>query len=170
MDKVGVFNDENGDGFADVGETITYTFTVTNTGNVTVSNITVADPLVAVPGAILSLAPGAVDTTTFSAVYTLTQADLDAGSVENQATAQATFPSGETIRQSSNDPATAAVADATVLSFTASLGEAPPALAFTGRTSAATAALATLIIVLGAAFMAMSRRESDFVFVDDELR
>jgi hypothetical protein len=31
--KTGTFNDEDGDNIADVGETISYAFTVTNTGN-----------------------------------------------------------------------------------------------------------------------------------------
>ncbi|WP_228547163.1 DUF7507 domain-containing protein, partial [Nonlabens antarcticus] len=33
--KESVFNDENGDGFAQLGETISYSFTVTNTGATT---------------------------------------------------------------------------------------------------------------------------------------
>ena len=46
--------------------------------------MTVTDPLVTVVGGPLaSLAPGVTDTTTFSASYAITQADIDAGEVEN---------------------------------------------------------------------------------------
>ena len=41
--KTGSFQDESGDGFAQVGETISYAFTVTNTGDVTLTNVTLAD-------------------------------------------------------------------------------------------------------------------------------
>ncbi len=92
--KNSVLND-GGDGRADAGDTITYAFTVTNTGNVTLTNLTVADPLVTVTGGpIASLAPGAVDSSTFTATYTLTQADVNAGQVLNTATAKGTPPTG----------------------------------------------------------------------------
>ena len=82
---------------ADVGDTITYAFTVTNTGNVTLTNVTVTDPKVAVAGgSIVSLAPGASNNTTFTATYTLTQADIDAGKVDNVATVTGTKPGGGT--------------------------------------------------------------------------
>ncbi len=44
--KSGALNDRDGDDLADVGETVDYTFTVTNTGNVTVTGIAVSDPKV----------------------------------------------------------------------------------------------------------------------------
>ena len=82
-------------GFSAVGEVISYTFTVTNTGNVTLTNVTVTDPIATVTGGpITSLAPGATDSTTFSASHTVTQADLDAGSFANTATVTGTPPSG----------------------------------------------------------------------------
>ncbi|MNK36177.1 hypothetical protein D3C87_547200 [compost metagenome] len=88
--KVAEFNDDNNDGRAQAGETITYSFTVTNTGNVALHNIVVKDEL---PGVVLSggpiavLEPGKTDTTTYTAIYKITQADINAGIVSNQASA-----------------------------------------------------------------------------------
>ncbi len=101
--KTGVVDDTNGNGCADVGETIAYSFTVFNLGNVTLSNITVTDPLVTVNGGPITLAPGASDGTSFTATYTITQADIDAGFVENQATASGTDASGTTVSDLSDD-------------------------------------------------------------------
>jgi uncharacterized repeat protein (TIGR01451 family) len=89
--------DLGADAVASVGDLITYQFSVTNTGNVTLDDITVTDPLVTVAGGPLSgLLPGATDSTTFTATYALTQADIDAGQVQNQATASGTPPGGGT--------------------------------------------------------------------------
>ncbi|WP_244506700.1 CARDB domain-containing protein [Phyllobacterium sp. YR620] len=80
------------------GATIAYNFTVKNTGNVTLTEVKLTDALhgAVVSGApIASLAPGATDSTTFTALYTLTQADIDAGKVENTATASGTMPDGK---------------------------------------------------------------------------
>ena len=70
--------------FAAVGEVIHYSYVLTNTGNVTLTGVTLVDDKadVSCPGT--SLAPGAAMTCT--ATYTVTQADLDAGSVTNVAT------------------------------------------------------------------------------------
>jgi uncharacterized repeat protein (TIGR01451 family) len=83
---------------ADIGDVIDYTFTVTNTGNVTLDSIVVSDPL---PGlseitcGSTSLSPGI--STDCSASYTLTQADLDAGAVINTATAEGTDPNSTVV-------------------------------------------------------------------------
>ena len=70
-----------------MGETISYTFTVSNDGNVTLTNVTVSDPKVTVSGGPTTLDVGETDSTTFTGTYTITQADIDAGKVDNTATA-----------------------------------------------------------------------------------
>ena len=96
--KDGVFNDESGDGFAQVGETISYAFTVENTGNVTLTDVTINDltaNVIVVGGPIATMAPGDVDSTTFTGTYVITQPDIDAGTFENCATAAGTPPGEE---------------------------------------------------------------------------
>ncbi len=104
--KTGTFQDENGNGLADVGETIAYTFTVTNDGNVTLTNITLSDPLIMVLGGpIASLAPGMSDSTTFTGEYAITQEDIEAGLVDNMATVTGEPPMGPPV----TDPGDATV-------------------------------------------------------------
>jgi uncharacterized repeat protein (TIGR01451 family) len=71
------------------GDLITYTFVVTNSGNTTLTDVTVEDPLFGLNFGPVTLAPGASETFTY--VYTITQADVDAGQVINTATATGTF-------------------------------------------------------------------------------
>ena len=104
LEKTGTWNDD-GDGAAEVGETITYIFKVTNTGNVTLTNITIADLNAAVVGGpIPVLLPGQMDQVTFTGSHTLTQADIDNGSFTNQAVATALPPLGPPITDDSDDP------------------------------------------------------------------
>jgi len=80
----------------DAGDTIQYGFTVTNNGNVTLDNITVTDPLPGMPPITCppgQLAPGQSKVCS-TVVYTITQADMDAGVVTNTATGQGVPPSG----------------------------------------------------------------------------
>jgi len=97
LSKSGTWNDTNpANGVANVGETISYTLTVENTGNVPLPNVSVTDPLITgapnngtitCPGGnpIPNLAVGA--TVVCTASYSITQADIDFGAVLNTATA-----------------------------------------------------------------------------------
>jgi uncharacterized repeat protein (TIGR01451 family) len=79
-----------------VGDNVTYTYTVTNTGNVTLDNITVIDDkLGAIPLAYTSLSPG--ENVTGTATLTLTQELLDTGLQDNIATAAGTSPGGSQV-------------------------------------------------------------------------
>ncbi len=82
-----------------VGDTITYTFTAENTGNQTLTDVTVSDELAGltwVAGPDLgTIAPG--ETATGTATYVVTQADVDAGGVDNSATATGTPPADCTV-------------------------------------------------------------------------
>jgi uncharacterized membrane protein len=72
--------------YTSVGQTIAYSYTVTNTGSLPISSVSVSDDkvtLVSCPAA--PLAPST--STTCSGSYTITAADLGAGSVTNTATA-----------------------------------------------------------------------------------
>ncbi|MFJ5071158.1 LPXTG cell wall anchor domain-containing protein, partial [Kitasatospora sp. NPDC088556] len=103
-----------------VGQVLHYSFLVTNTGNVTLTNVTVNEtafsgsgtaPVVTCPAGAASLAPGASVTCTAS--YTVTQADLDGGKVANTATATGTPPTGPPVTSppsSTNVPNTPAPA------------------------------------------------------------
>ncbi|WP_257014142.1 DUF7507 domain-containing protein, partial [Winogradskyella undariae] len=102
--KTSTYVDVNGDGVANIGDEVHYVFEVSNTGNVTVSNITVSDANAAVSGSSIDLAPGATDSSTFTAVHTLVQADIDAGYVYNIATATGEDPSGDPVEDESEDP------------------------------------------------------------------
>src|SRR4029078_9385036 len=86
----------NGNALADaVGDVLNYTVTVTNTGNVTLTGVTVVDPLTGQSIAGWTLAPGASQT--YNTSYTLTQADLDNhGGGDNDIDNTATADSNET--------------------------------------------------------------------------
>jgi uncharacterized repeat protein (TIGR01451 family)/LPXTG-motif cell wall-anchored protein len=84
------------------GQSIDYSFLVTNTGNVTLTDVAVDDQLAAPAGPALEvtcpasvLAPSADMTCT--ATYTVTQADVDHGQVGNTATATGETPSGDKV-------------------------------------------------------------------------
>ena len=119
LEKSGQWNDENGDGGADEGETISYTFSVTNTGDEPLYNITLEDPL---PGIVMEggpievLMPLQTDDTSFTATYTLSQEDVDNLEVINQATVTGENNNGNSvITEVSDDPSTVEENDPTVI-------------------------------------------------------
>ncbi|MCM3658897.1 DUF11 domain-containing protein [Agromyces mediolanus] len=84
-----------------VGETITYSFVATNTGNVTLTDVAISEgefsgsgelSEIACPEGASALRPG--ETVTCTASYRLTQADVDSGELTNTATATGTPPGG----------------------------------------------------------------------------
>ncbi|UWR24549.1 hypothetical protein [Sulfitobacter sp. S190] len=84
--------------FGDAGSTLTYLFAVENTGNVTLTDLALTD--VMDPDytcAIATLAPGATNTTC-SLARVITQADIDAGSIDNRAVVTGTGPGDTTAR------------------------------------------------------------------------
>ncbi len=81
------------------GDLITFDFTITNTGNLTLQDVNVVDLLPGLstitytwPGDAGVLAPG--DIATATATYPITLADIDAGTVANTAIAHGTTPGG----------------------------------------------------------------------------
>jgi len=105
--KGSVFNDESGDGFAQAGETITYTYTVTNGGAGDLSSIALVETgftgAGTTPVPVLQsgddgdgvLQP--TETWIYTVSYTLIPADISAGSVDNQATVTGSLPGGSTV-------------------------------------------------------------------------
>ena len=92
-------------GTIDPGDLIVYTFTVENTGNVTLFGPVLTD--LSVLGLVLTcpwdgnpayeLLPGFVNRVNCTADYEVTQADIDAGEVHNCATIEATTPSEQSV-------------------------------------------------------------------------
>ena len=103
--KTDVFNDVNSNGFIDVGETIDYTIVVSNTGNMTQTNISITDALLNITNQVVGtgiLAPNTSETLNYT--YTLTQTDIDAGEVSNQATVTYTDSDTNIQTNDSDDP------------------------------------------------------------------
>ncbi len=78
-----------------LGDKITYTITVTNNGNVTISGVKLEDSLAGDDWTLGNIKPG--KTVTKEATYTVTEKDIIAGKVENHATATGKDPSGNEV-------------------------------------------------------------------------
>ena len=89
--------------FSAAGTQITYSYLVTNTGNVTLTPVGVTDPMtglssVSCPDS--TLTPGASETCT--ATYTTARASDDQGSITNTGTASGTPPTGPAVTATSS--------------------------------------------------------------------
>ena len=104
--------DEDGSGSVSLSDTLTYQFVATNDGNVTLDGVVVSDPLPGLspvscaPVAGASLAPG--EQMSCSATYLVTQADVDAGSVDNTATVIGTSAGGAGVSDTATEAVSAA--------------------------------------------------------------
>uniref|UniRef100_UPI002632CB7E DUF7507 domain-containing protein n=1 Tax=uncultured Psychroserpens sp. TaxID=255436 RepID=UPI002632CB7E len=110
---------DNGDGVIGVGDVITYTITVTNSGNVSLTNVTIVDTFTDANNIPLTLDSGPTyvssdlgstegnllvgETATYTATYTITQDDVDAGGLVNSVVADGEGPDGTTTTDTSDD-------------------------------------------------------------------
>jgi len=119
--------DADGDRTASLGEKLIYRFSVTNTGNVALSNITISDALLGLDrvSCATTLAERATVTCLGDRDYVVKGSDIDAGQVVNDATAAATPATGGTVTGSSSVTIPAPASPAIVL--TKSVTDSPDA-------------------------------------------
>jgi uncharacterized repeat protein (TIGR01451 family) len=86
---------------AEVGDTITYTYTVTNTGSVTLTDVAVSDDVLGpITLSSTTIEPGA--SVTGTATYTVTDSDVP-GPIVNVATGSGTTPDGATVTDTDDE-------------------------------------------------------------------
>lgn len=78
----------------EVGDEVMFTFTIENTGDCDLFDVTVTDPTATVVGAPFDLPAGETNTDAYTATYTLVEADGTAGQFTNEATVVASIESG----------------------------------------------------------------------------
>jgi uncharacterized repeat protein (TIGR01451 family) len=118
LTKSATLND-GGDGKLDIGDTITYTLTLSNTGNVSLTSVSLSDTITDLSGAALGLQSGPTyisggtsfastssmevgDVIVYEAVFAINQQAINAGGVSNTANASATTPSQGNLTAPSN--------------------------------------------------------------------
>jgi uncharacterized repeat protein (TIGR01451 family) len=102
-----------------VGEVVTYTYTATNTGNVTLSALSMTDPDTVIGSCTPALPVGAVapgEVVTCTTTHVVTQADLDAGTIRNMVNVTATTPTNSAVNGSAPASVAAAQTKAITLS------------------------------------------------------
>jgi len=85
IDKTLTSNDDaDKSGTISLNDTLTYTITVTNTGNVVLTNVSVLDPLIT-PDSVICPTLAPMETCVLVGTYTVLQFDVDAGQIDNTA-------------------------------------------------------------------------------------
>ncbi len=98
------------DGVASMGDIITYSYTVTNCGNATLTNVDITEVQALFTGTGNLPNPSAVNPSTLApgnsgtaiATYAITQADINAGFVDNQASVVGDDPAGQAVEDDSD--------------------------------------------------------------------
>jgi uncharacterized repeat protein (TIGR01451 family) len=110
--------DVNGNGITDAGDTIQYTFDVTNTGTVSMTTLVVNDNLVGhVTCPSTTLAAKAAQTCTADIPYTISTADQTTAAVNNSATVTGKTPDGNNVTSTPSTTTTPVVAAAPGISL-----------------------------------------------------
>ncbi|MCX6399765.1 MAG: hypothetical protein NTX33_07540, partial [Propionibacteriales bacterium] len=155
--RVDSIDDVNGNGRNDAGDEINYVFDVENTGNTTITDIVVDDPLLADAGIAVtcapdSLAPGQSVTCEADEPYVITAADVRRGYVRNVATAVGTPPPGTEL------PPTPPSTTTTLTPPSGVSGESNESLPNTGGPPLAGLAGGLAALLMGVALAVSSRR------------
>jgi hypothetical protein len=143
-----------------VGQVVTYTFAVSNTGNVTITNLTITEGSFSGHGYLSpvtcpndrTVGPG--ETMRCTATYTIVGADLAAdGTLSNTATASGEKPGGSLV---TSDPSTASVAEVALVGAAAAT---PGQLAATGGDATVPAIAGLVALGLGLLVSAVVRKQ-----------
>jgi len=168
---------DSSDAFADAGETIAYSFVVTNTGNVALTSVAVVDLMTGVSAVSCpstTLAPAATFTCTAS--YIVTSANVTGADIVNEANASGQPPTGVRVEDTAtvstptvvkpvvagvvkNAPVVAGVVkNAPVVAGVVENAPAVKSLAFTGAETIPLGLSGLLALVLGAVLTVASRQ------------
>jgi gliding motility-associated-like protein/uncharacterized repeat protein (TIGR01451 family) len=93
--QVSVVKTANREDYSEIGQVIGYTIVVTNTGNVTLNDIVIKDPLTGLETVVATLSPGIA--VSLETSYTVSLEDLEKGSIINNVIATAVTPGGSEI-------------------------------------------------------------------------
>ncbi len=137
------------------GATVDYLYTITNTGDVTITDITAFDDVLGdLFPATTTLAPG--ESTTATATHVVTQTDADAFGITNVVTITGTDPDGQTVTATDTESVGVIEVLPEVIERPPAAPEpAPETLPRTGADSAGLFALSLLLLAIGIAALGL---------------